>query len=70
MNDHSCVMSYNYIGDDVMGNVSHPNVLSSCMLGFLPYHAKRVDILSNELCILHLWTYADVSTAHHRLTPF
>ena len=37
----------NCLGDDVKGCISHPNVLSSCMLGFLPYHKKWSEVLSN-----------------------
>ena len=40
--------------------------LSSWMLGFLPYHTKWGDVLSNALFILNLWTSADVSAAHQR----
>ena len=33
----------------------------------LPYHSKWGDMLSRALCIMHLWTSVDVSTAHHHL---
>ena len=34
MNDPSFVLLSKYLGDDVMGYISHPKVLSSLMLGF------------------------------------
>ena len=49
----------------MMGYISHPNVLSSWMLGFLPHHEKLGEVLSNTLWILHLWTSDDVSAAQH-----
>ena len=65
MNDTSCVISYNILGEEVMGYISHPKVLSSWMLGFLPYHAKWDEVLSNQLQTLHLKTSADFSAAHN-----
>ena len=67
MNDHSCFMSYKFVGDDMMGYISHQNFLISWVLGFWPYHAKWGDVLSNALWILHLWTSADVSDAQNDL---
>ena len=52
MKDPSCVLSYKFLVDDVMGYISHPNVISSWMIGFLPYHAKLGEVLPNALCIL------------------
>ena len=65
MNDPSCVLLSKFLGDDMMGYISHPNALSSWMLVFLPYHAKWGDMFSREPCILHIWTYADIFAAHH-----
>ena len=42
MNDLSCVLSSNLLGDDVMGYISHPNVLSSWMLVF--YHTMKSEV--------------------------
>ena len=67
MNENSCVLLSNFLGDDVMGYISHPNVLSSWMLGFLPYHEKWGEMLSNALCILYLIIYADIYATHHHL---
>ena len=60
-------MSSNVLGDDVMGHISHRNVLSLWMLGFWPYHAKWGEVLSNVLWILHLLTSADVYAVQHHL---
>ena len=67
MNYPSYVLSSNFLGDDLIGYISHPNVLISWMLGFLPYHSKWGDMLYRALCILHLWISADVSAAQHNL---
>ena len=40
MNDPSCVLSSNFLGDELMGYTSNTKVMSSWVLGFLPYHAK------------------------------
>ena len=50
-----------------MGYISHPKVISSWMLGFLPCHGKWGEVLSNALCIFHLWNSADISVAQHYL---
>ena len=63
INYPSCVLLSKFLGDDLMGYISHPNVLISWMLVFLPYHAKWGDILFNPLWILHKWTSDDVSAA-------
>ena len=63
----SCVLSSNFLGYDVMGYISHTDVLSSSMIGFLPYHENIVEVLSNPLWILNLWTSADVSASNHHL---
>ena len=60
-------MSYNLLRDEVLGYISHPKVMSSWMLVFLPYHANLGEVLSNALCIFHLWTSYYVSTAQHHL---
>ena len=60
-------LSSNFLGDDVMGCISHTNVLSSWMLVFLPYHANWGELLSNALCIFHLCTYGYVSDSQHHL---
>ena len=65
MNYPSCVLSYLSLGDYVMGYISHPNVIILWMLGFLTYHAKRGEVLSNPLWIMHLWTSSYVSDAHN-----
>ena len=65
MNDSYFFTSYKFLGDDVMGSLTYPKFLSSWILGFLPYHAKWDELLSNALCILNLWTSSDVSSAHH-----
>ena len=70
MNDPSCVLSSNFLGDDVMGYISHPNVISSRMLVFLPYHTKWGGVLSNLLLILHLWTSYDVSDAQNHFFEY
>ena len=38
------------------------------MLGFLPYHEKLGEVLSNALWSLNLWDSDDVYTAHHHLS--
>ena len=67
MNDNSYVLSSNFSGDDLIGCISNPNVLSSWMLGCLPYHVKWGAIFSKAMCILHLWNSDDVSDAQHNL---
>ena len=42
------------LGDDVIGYISHPNALSSWILGFLPYHEKWGEIFLNH-CVF--WIY-------------
>ena len=39
-NDTYCFLSSNVLGDEVMGYISHPRVLISWIMRFLPYHAK------------------------------
>ena len=53
----------NLLVDDVMGYISNPNVLSSCMVGFWRYREKRDEVLSNAMWSLHLWTSSNVSGA-------
>ena len=65
MNDYSCFLPCNILGDDLMGYISHPNVISELMIGFKPYHAKWGDVLYNTLWILHTWTSADVFAEQH-----
>ena len=46
---------------------SHTKVMSSWILGLLPYHEKLCELLSNVLGSLHLYTSSDVSAAHNHL---
>ena len=39
------------------------------MLVLLPYHSKWGEVLSNALCILHLYNSASFSTGKHLLFP-
>ena len=53
MNYPSCVLSSNFLGYDVMGYISHPNVLSSWMLEF--YYTMKIEVI---YCLIHcgFWT--------------
>ena len=50
-----------------MGYLSNPKVLSSWILGFLPYHTKWGDSLSNELWSFHPLTSDDFYASQHHL---
>ena len=67
MNSPSGVMSSIFLGDEVIRHISHTKVLSSRILGFLPYYEKRGGLLYNALFSLNIWTSADVSAAYHNL---
>ena len=70
MNYPSCVMSYKFLEDDVMEYISHPNVLSSWILGFLTYHANWGDLFLNALCISNLWTSSVVYAAQNHFVTY
>ena len=70
MNDPSCVMLSNLLGGDVMGYISHQNVLSSWILGLLSYQAKWGEMLSMALCIIDIWTSVDVSAERNHFFSF
>ena len=61
-------LPYKFLGDEVMGYISHPNFISSWMMGFLRYHEKLGDVLSYGLGILNLWTSTDVTAAQKRFS--
>ena len=48
MNDPSCVLSYNFLGDEVMGYISHPKVLSSWIRGF--FHTIQSEVIYRLMC--------------------
>ena len=70
MNDTSWVLSSNFLVGDVMGYISYPKVLSSCIMVFLPYHAKWGKLLSNKMLSLHIYTADDVSAVQHHVFMF
>ena len=45
--------------------MSHPNVISSWILGLFTYHKKGGEVLSNLLCIVHPYNPSDVSAVQH-----
>ena len=49
------------LGDEVIKYMSNKNVLRSWIMIFLKYHANWCEVLSNLLCILHLYNSANVS---------
>ena len=53
-----------------MGYISNPNVLIDWMIGFLPYHEKWGEVLSNTLWILHICTSVDIYDSQHHLFAF
>ena len=48
-----------------MGYISHPKVMSSWMIGFLPHHAKWGELLSHTMSSLHICTPAYVYDEQH-----
>ena len=49
-----------------MYNLLHRKKITTFPKGTI-FHVKWVEVLSNPLCILHLWNYADVSAVQHHL---
>ena len=56
MNDPYCVLQYEYLVEELMAYISHQKVMSSWMLGFVPYQKKPQFHCSSAVGVTHEWS--------------